>query len=616
MHLQSGKLLQGGKYKIIEKIGQGGFGIVYKAFHESLQCNVCIKEFFFSDLCERAKRSSKITIISSSAEKIQLVDSLKKKFIKEAQRLAQFQNPHIIHVMDNFEENNTAYFVMEYIEGGSLEDLIEHTGAMSEEKAKKIMLPIIEALEAVHTKGLLHLDIKPANILLRNDHSAVLIDFGISKYMEMAGNHTTTAPIGLSKGYAPMEQYGGTITDFSKATDVYSICATLYRMATGVTPPEPLQIHTIGIKSPRELNPQISLKFSNAILKGLSIKAMDRPQSMSELKSQLVNEERNNETVVPKLNNTKVDSATAITPIPAKKNITAWIIGGFVVIVAIIIGFSGIYHTSRPLETEPLPDIVVNNTDSTSITPTSNPQNTVNEPSKNESPQNTEKVSQTVDAVPTKNKSEIITGTVKDIDGNVYKTVKIGNQIWMAENLKVTHYRNGDAIPNISDINEWGKTVKGAYCNYDNNAAIGSEYGRLYNWFSVSDKRNLSPKGWHIATNEDWKELIKYLGGGRIAGGKLKEQGTIHWQSHNRGATNETGFSALPGGFCSKSLVDLTSTGNGFITCTTNGFWWSSTEYNENEAWFVNMYYFNSTIDRDHIVKEDSGYSVRCIKDN
>lgn len=331
MHLSSGTILQGGRYRIIEKIGQGGFGIVYSAYHEGLQCNVCIKEFFFSDLCERANNSSQITIISCSKEKIQLVDTLRRKFLKEAQRLAQFQNPHIIHVMDNFEENNTAYFVMEYIEGGTLEDLILQNGAMSEAKAKKIILPIIDALEAVHKKGLLHLDIKPANIMLRKDQSAVLIDFGISKYMGMAGGHTTTAPIGLSKGYAPLEQYGGTITDFSTATDTYSLCATLYKMVTGITPPEPLQIIASGLKSPSDLQPQLSVGINKAIVRGLSTKATDRPQTMSELRSQFSNTENNSGRITTPTNPTIVTSKP-------QKTIYSWFVV-FLIGIVIIIGF-------------------------------------------------------------------------------------------------------------------------------------------------------------------------------------------------------------------------------------------------------------------------------------
>ncbi len=298
MQLSSQTLLQSGKYKIIEKIGQGGFGIAYRAMHQGLQSEVCIKEFFYSDLCERAKDSSRITIISTSAEKILLVASFQKKFIKEAQRLAKFQHPNIVQVTDTFEENNTAYFVMEFLDGGSLDDLIRRDGAMSEQKAKALILPIIDAMDAVHKKDLLHLDIKPANIMLRKNQSPVLIDFGISKYLETANGNTTTAPIGISKGYAPLEQYGGSITDFSKATDVYSLCATIYNMVTGVTPPEPLQMLTNGFKSPRDLRPQLTPDFNAAILKGLSTKAVDRQQSMAQLKTAF-GEVKNNAATTP-----------------------------------------------------------------------------------------------------------------------------------------------------------------------------------------------------------------------------------------------------------------------------------------------------------------------------
>lgn len=375
MRLPSGTLLQGGKYKIITKIGQGGFGIVYKALHVGLQRDICIKEFFFSDYCQRATNSTNVSVISTSAEKIQLVDSLRKKFTKEAQRLAQFQNPHIIQVMDNFEENNTAYFVMEYLEGGSLEERIEREGTMSEEKAISLILPIIDALDAVHSIGLLHLDIKPSNIMLRKNQSLVLIDFGISKYMETAQGNTTTAPIGISKGYAPLEQYGGTIANFSKATDVYSLCATLYKMVTGVTPPEPLQIMASGIKSPKELNSQLSVKFSNVILSGLLTKATERPQTMGQLKSKLgSNNSNNNETYInsgtynSERNNPKTTINAGSPPRTDnynsnRKSSTSsspyWIIGALVVVIIIVILANGSSNSPKQMEQVPTMDSVV-----------------------------------------------------------------------------------------------------------------------------------------------------------------------------------------------------------------------------------------------------------------
>jgi serine/threonine protein kinase len=289
MELPSNTLLQNGKYKIIKKIGQGGFGIAYKAYAEHLKKDVCVKEFFFSDLCERAKDSSNVTIISSYVDKINRVNSFKKKFIKEAQRLAQFQHPNIVQVTDVFEENNTAYYVMEYLDGGSFEDLIKQYGALSEQRAKELILPIIDALEIVHKANLLHLDINPKNIMLRRNQSPVLIDFGISKYLEDGSgnqNTKTTSSIGYSEGYSPIEQssFGSSIADFTKATDIYSICATIYKMVTGFTPPTPNQIITNGLKSPKEIKSNLSANFNAAIVTGMSIKAIERPQTCFQLR--------------------------------------------------------------------------------------------------------------------------------------------------------------------------------------------------------------------------------------------------------------------------------------------------------------------------------------------
>ncbi|MFH1894133.1 MAG: FISUMP domain-containing protein, partial [Candidatus Zixiibacteriota bacterium] len=139
-------------------------------------------------------------------------------------------------------------------------------------------------------------------------------------------------------------------------------------------------------------------------------------------------------------------------------------------------------------------------------------------------------------------------GTVTDIDGNVYQTVTIGTQVWMMENLKVIHYRNGDPIPHVTDGGTWVGLTTGAYCAYNNDENNVATYGRLYNWYAVGDSRNIAPAGWHVPSDAEWQTLVDYLGGNRVAGGKLKEAGTTHWLSPNTGANNESGFSALPGG--------------------------------------------------------------------
>ena len=196
-------------------------------------------------------------------------------------------------------------------------------------------------------------------------------------------------------------------------------------------------------------------------------------------------------------------------------------------------------------------------------------------------------------------------GTVTDIDGNLYYTVKIGEQWWMLENLRVTHYRNGDAIPNVTDDAEWEGLSTGAYCDYDNDPANVATYGRLYNWYAVGDSRNIAPAGWHVPSDDEWQTLVDYLGGSSVAGGKMKEAGTTHWNPPNTGATNESGFSALPGGY----RIHYGSFDMGFYT-----YFWSSTEYSSSYAWYRSLNYINSQVGRDYYDKR-LGISVRCVRD-
>lgn len=213
--------------------------------------------------------------------------------------------------------------------------------------------------------------------------------------------------------------------------------------------------------------------------------------------------------------------------------------------------------------------------------------------------------------------SELETGTLTDIDGNVYQTVKIGNQWWMVENLKVTHYRNGDAIPNLTSDSEWGGISTGAYCAYDNDENNVNIYGYLYNWFTVDDDRNIAPEGWHVPTDEEWKELEMFLGMSRVEadsagmrgidiGGKLKETGTTHWNRPNNGATNESLFTARPGG---------RRGGVGFFFWLGEGaYFWSSTEYNNAEAWYRRLDNYLSDIWRETYEK-NYGLSIRLVRD-
>jgi len=196
--------------------------------------------------------------------------------------------------------------------------------------------------------------------------------------------------------------------------------------------------------------------------------------------------------------------------------------------------------------------------------------------------------------------------TLRDIDGNTYKTVKIGGQLWMAENLKVTHYRNGDAIPNVANKGEWYYFGIGAYCNYDDDEGNVATYGRLYNWYAVDNICNIAPEGWHVPSESEWEILVNYLGGGRVAGGKMKETGFTHWTSPNTAATNESGFTALPGGY---------RRGDGdYLNMGDDAVFWTSMEYNSTHAWFRNLRNLQPNVFRGNYYKL-GGYSIRCVKD-
>ncbi|NSW94956.1 MAG: hypothetical protein HPY62_09670 [Bacteroidales bacterium] len=193
-------------------------------------------------------------------------------------------------------------------------------------------------------------------------------------------------------------------------------------------------------------------------------------------------------------------------------------------------------------------------------------------------------------------------GSVEDIEGNIYKTIQIGSQIWMAENLKTITYNDGTEIPFVPDITEWSGLSTPAYSWYDNDTVV---YGAFYNWHAVATGK-LCPTGWHVPDDDEWTELTTFLGGSAVAGGKMKESGTAHWISPNSGADNQSGFTALPGGY-------RLATGD-YNSIRRHGFWWSSTESSANDSWCRSLYHGYPNIDRSRSSKK-SGLSVRCIKD-
>ncbi len=276
--LQPGTTLQNGEYTIEKKLGQGGFGITYLAFSKGLQCKLAIKEFFLSSNCMRQTGDVSVHIHSLSLDDFA---GFKNRFLSEAQTLAQFDRiPNIVHVKSVFEENNTAYYVMDYLQGETLAQLVKRKGKLSYEEAMNFMGQLCDATEAIHLKGIIHRDINPSNIIITPDNKAVLIDFGTAKeYIQ--GNTRSTQAI-ITPGYAPEEQYS-TKREKGKYTDIYAIGATMYYCLTGEIPIESIDRRSSILKEPKTLNTAIPNNVNMAILKAMSIEADDRYQTVQKL---------------------------------------------------------------------------------------------------------------------------------------------------------------------------------------------------------------------------------------------------------------------------------------------------------------------------------------------
>lgn len=280
MQLKRGILLQGGKYRIEKVLGQGGFGITYLATQDILNRKVAIKEFFFKEFCEREDGTNTITLGTQSNKAT--VEKFLKKFIKEAQTISALHHPNIVQIHDIFRENNTAYYVMEYIDGRSLGDIVKIQGALPETKAVEIIKKVAVALDYIHAKNINHLDVKPNNIMVRhNDGEVILIDFGVAKqYDETTKEGTTTTPVGISHGYSPSEQYKRNgVSSFSPESDIYSLGATLYKLVTGITPPEAIEVAQEGLP---EMPSHISDACNSVIRKSMMLNKADRPHNIAQ----------------------------------------------------------------------------------------------------------------------------------------------------------------------------------------------------------------------------------------------------------------------------------------------------------------------------------------------
>ena len=293
-HLQPNTTLQGGKYRIERVLGQGGFGITYLARNTVFDIDVAIKEFFMKD--ENDRDGSSVTMPNTTKQ--ELFHGQMEKFKKEAKRMFAIKNEHVIGVQDLFEENGTAYYVMDYVDGESLAERLKRTNKpMTEQEVRAILPQILDALKAVHHAGIWHLDLKPANIMVDKSGNVKLIDFGASKQLNaQKGGATTSTAISYTNGYAPREQMEQNYDKFGPWTDIYALGATLYNLLTNKRPPLPTDIDD-DISEDKHLAlampTSIKVYLKKLILWLMQTNKADRPQNIDDINQYLSNSATN-----------------------------------------------------------------------------------------------------------------------------------------------------------------------------------------------------------------------------------------------------------------------------------------------------------------------------------
>ena len=347
--LQPGVTLQNGKYQIERVLGAGGFGITYYARHTSLNQHYAIKEFFIDGRCVRNTMRHTVNLQGIEPE---MYEKYRRKFTEEAQTLAKLDHPNIVRVIDVFEENETSYIVMPFIEGKTLESLVEKNGPLDYGLAVNYIGQIANAVGYIHSKNILHRDIKPDNIMITADNHAILIDFGSAReFIQDKTQHQTSI---LTKGYAPIEQYSSNSRK-GTYTDIYSLGAVFYYVLTGTKPMDAAERLSEEIPEPKQINPRISDDANRTIMKAMQLKHENRHQTIDEFMNDMLGQKTSVPSTAPVTDKTVVPSTTPNGETEGNRK-TLYMSFAVIGVLALVIGIAIFYHffVQVPIKVEEL----------------------------------------------------------------------------------------------------------------------------------------------------------------------------------------------------------------------------------------------------------------------
>jgi len=483
--------------------------------------------------------------------------TIRKRFREEAMLLASLNHPNITRVEDYDEEHMA--IVMELLHGQNLKEYCEQKKQLSELEIIRFLKQILKAFQFAHENGVIHRDIKPSNIFILPNDRIKILDFGIAKLFGDGKHHTQTGTsLGTPTFMSPEQVKSDKSIDHR--SDIYSLGLTVYTMIQGSLPydNEEFSLYEIFKSILEQQLPKIkSSEFLNTVIhKACEKNRENRYQSCEEWLDEIYEFEKNKDQI------NEGDSSNSTLQKNSVKS-SNFIIFSVILIFTSILGLTlFLVLINRPPEATSNPKVIA--------------------------------------------KAKIQTGQDKDQHDSIFKTVQIDSQIWMAENLNVDRFINGDRIPEARTQSDWlyyERNKMPAWCYYENDLKNGKLYGRLYNWFAVNDTRGLAPNGWRIPERGDWEVLANREEGDM--GKKLKANAIWAITKSDEKGTNEFSFNALPGGYRSNLST--------FNDNEYSGYWWCSTETGTQKAWSVYM-----TTEGNNVTfnteNKNQGCSIRCIK--